>query len=546
MRRGVFVSSLLIAGSALCAPAFAQSQDRPAEASAALAEAAAVQAKAAAVRAEPPAVKAAAARPARPAPVLATPNGQVMDRAREIAEADLAAAPDEESRPLRVDPNMARKRAFALPRPTPQPAAEDKPVLAEREAQPAVAEARAEAKPALAERDAESQPVRSAESQPRRGGGDPVVKPVYAQRRYEPAEEAEGGDPVVRPTYRQRRWEPAVERQAEHAPAAEPRSVARDADGRPDYAEAERIVREVNARANGEPLPAAEAGRMANAAPAVEAPAEAAAPAVRTAQAADAAPVTRAAQAADAAPVGEAAQVADAAEVAGEAADSGSEVLRDAARAARVVRQAGRVAKVLGGAAIGAVADAPVYAREEREEAPVYAEEERDADRGYAREERGEEPVYAEEEPRAAPVYQQRREAPVYEPRREAPVYEQRRAAPVYAEDDRDYPPVYATERPLGPRFAGFGYGQRRASREAGTYCDDYRYDGLLRAVRRAVEVGSIDWRTARDMEREIAYGEDMQRSYCASGLNGWRAQRLDAQYSQIEDRLRFERGRFR
>lgn len=482
MRRGIFVSSLLIAGSALCAPAFAQAQDKPVETPAS---------------SDPKAI--AVAKPARPEPLLATPNGQVTDKARELAEADLAAAPDGDVQPLRVDPNQAGRRGYGLAGPATIATAEAPTDLAERapEALPAPTGARpepkpvieAEARPAPAEAgSAPATPRAIAEEQPTlaeqetnsgqlREGGDPVVKPVYAQRRYEavgePLAEPERGDPVVRPTYRQRRWEPKPVERAERAPVDRP-NAAED-DGRPDYVEAERIVREVNA------APAAPASAVA----------EASAPVTQTARVTESAPVAMPVQSAEAASVEEASHVADTADEAG---DSAREALRDASRVARVVRQTGRVARVLGGAAVGAAADPPVLADEE---------------------ERGERPVYAEEKPEGS----------------------------VYAEEPRDYPPVHAEERPLRQRV---DYSARFSNRLTTDSCDSHRYEGLARSVRRAVEVGSIDWRTARDMDDEIAHGMALQRGYCESGMNDWRERRLDEQYTQIEDRLRFERRRFR
>ena len=554
MRRGAFVSSVLIAGLAQCAPAAAGVEDKPTEAAVQV-EAPAAKAEAAVAKVEAP-----VARTGKPAPLLATPNGQVMDRAREIAEADLAAAPVDEIKPFKVDPNQAGKRASRLAQSGPPPAPQEKPALDARapEPLPRVAEARGDPtlatapttamKPALDEATPEPQQAALAERQPEpsatpgskaeeqpalaeresepRHGGDPVVRPIYAQRRYQTAEEpaanVDGGDPVVRPNYRERRWEPKPVREAERTPEAEPETRASGRPVRPDYVEAERIVRVASAHGDNEVPPVIEAGRVAAAAPPPAPVAtEVSVPMTQTAQAADIAPAARTEQGTVAGSTGDAAgaAVADATNAAAEAGDGGLAVLRDAARAARVVGQAGRVAKTLGGAAVGAAADARVHGDEEREQAPVYAEEEGDADRGDRRDDPDEEPVFAEE----------------------------RREVPVDADEDRVYPPVHADdEPPLRPRFDRDGYDERWASRDAGGSCDRHRYEGLSRAVRRAAEAGSIGWRTARDMEDEIAHGEEMQRGYCASGLDDWRARRLDAQYSQIEDRLRFARGRLR
>ena len=181
----------------------------------------------------------------------------------------------------------------------------------------------------------------------------------------------------------------------------------------------------------------------------------------------------------------------------------------------------------------------------------------RDTGRGYARGEREDRPVYADDRRDERPVYGDgpRRERPVHaeDARDERPVYadETRDEAPVYARDQREQRPVYAEEdREAAPPYAPGpdrerAYGDRWASRQdVSGYCDTQRFDGLRRAVRRALQVGALDWRAARDMEDEIDNDQDVQNSYCASGMNGWRAHRLDAQYSQIEDRLRIERAR--
>lgn len=492
MRRGVIFSSLLLAGLAQVAPAAVQKPAKP------------------------------AAAPAKSgAPVLATPDGQVMDQARQLAEGDLAAAPDAELKPARIDPNAARKRDFVPPRlaaaptaaagqpeakpvvaavakPQPEPAATEKPELAERKEAPHLAPAAQapEAQPALAANDADQHLSRA--------DRDPVVKPVHAERPYEPAPavaSAEHGDPAVVPRWKQRPWAPKPVRQAASAPAAEPNMAPAEADTRPDYARAERIVRDATARADG----GVEISGAAASAPAAEAPraAEVPAPAEEPAQVADAAP---------------------AADTAGDAVDTGREVLHDADRAVKAAHGVGRAAEVLGGGA----AEGAARAGDDRDDRPVYADDQRSEGPARAEGERGGRPVYADDDRDAAPVYAD-------DDMRGYPV-EERDARPVYAGDDRE------VSYPAGrrDRFEDGRWGGRYAAVD---YCDEQRFDGLDRAVRRAAAVGSIDWRTARDIEDEIHNGEDLQQSYCETGMNQWRQRRLEQQYAQIEDRLRYERG---
>lgn len=73
--------------------------------------------------------------------------------------------------------------------------------------------------------------------------------------------------------------------------------------------------------------------------------------------------------------------------------------------------------------------------------------------------------------------------------------------------------------------------------------CDGARTDRLQQRIRREADSGQIDPRTAQDLDDETIHAEDLRRSYCASGMNDWRAERLDRQYAQIEDRIRYEEG---
>lgn len=84
---------------------------------------------------------------------------------------------------------------------------------------------------------------------------------------------------------------------------------------------------------------------------------------------------------------------------------------------------------------------------------------------------------------------------------------------------------------------AGAQFGQRTAERS----CDVGRSARVQQQIRQKADDGRIDWRSAQDLEDELDHAEDIRRSYCASGLNDWREQRLEALYAQIEDRIRYE-----
>lgn len=148
------------------------------------------------------------------------------------------------------------------------------------------------------------------------------------------------------------------------------------------------------------------------------------------------------------------------------------------------------------------------------------------------------------------------------------PGYEDRDTPPAYAEDDRQAPPGYPQDSRLPsrgyddrdlptdeayavadradrePAVRGASYGRAWGDREVATTCGRDRADRLQQRLRRDIADRRIDWRTARDLEAEIGHIEEMQRSYCSSGLNAWREERLDRQYAQIEDRLRYEEDR--
>ena len=159
-------------------------------------------------------------------------------------------------------------------------------------------------------------------------------------------------------------------------------------------------------------------------------------------------------------------------------------------------------------------------------------------------------PVYADEERAPRPVY-----ADDTERGRERDYPEDtREARPLYADDDRDVRNAYPRDgrEPLGgyddrgsagrPRYAMVEPGLQPADRRwANRACDDGRAYRLEQRLRRAVREGVVNWRAAQDIEDDIGHVDNMHRNYCLSGMTDWREERLDREYAQIEDRLRFE-----
>lgn len=104
-----------------------------------------------------------------------------------------------------------------------------------------------------------------------------------------------------------------------------------------------------------------------------------------------------------------------------------------------------------------------------------------------------------------------------------------------YAIVDRDLRPD--TGRDDAPRPA---WGNRTTD----PACDADRAARQRDNVRRKADFERIDSRAAEDIEEEIGHAANLQRSYCATGMNDWRGQRLDRLYAQIEDRIRYEEDR--
>jgi hypothetical protein len=182
------------------------------------------------------------------------------------------------------------------------------------------------------------------------------------------------------------------------------------------------------------------------------------------------------------------------------------------------------------------------------------ARDEQDADAGVVRDDR-----LAVAPPRAMPYDRDDRD--------------DRDAQPAYGDRYRDAPPAYAAEdraptRDYGDRAMEDGtryaiqdrigpdgpirsvpeswqWGNRRRApiAELGddAACDGARTDRLQQRIRQEAARGLIDPRAAQDLNDETGHAEELRRSYCASGMNDWREERLDRQYAQIEDRIRYE-----
>jgi len=428
MGRKLIFSAILAAGLVQVAPAIAQTQDQPPEQDrAAAATPATTAAEATAPIAETRAsAPIAEARASEPAPAsIAEAKAPATDRARELAEKDLAAAPPEEIKPVVVDPGDARRalararQAVAQAEQAEQQRAAAEPSPAE-ERRPARAEARLPA--------AEPRPLAADADEP----APPPVRerrPVYADQARAPAYPADDrrGDDAQddRAIYAntQDRADDGVE-DAAAADVAEPRDL-RGRQARQVYADeadpapAPRDVRERQARqVYGEEGPAA--------APRALPPAH---------------------------------------------------------------------------------AQRPVYADDDRDARAAYPDADADADAGY-------------------------------------PVSRRDPAGAVYADVPQPGARYAIVDRSLRSAAGRDDADQQWGGREPSPACDADRADRLLRQVRRKADFERIDGRAAGDIEDEIGHAGNLQRSYCASGMNDWREQRLDRIYAQIEDRIRYEEDR--
>ncbi len=435
-------------------------------------------------KAEPKAApKVAEAKPEpRPAPVVERDYGA---EGRAMAERDLAPVPDEGPRPVIIDPNAARRAVEAA-----------RQAAARARVEPEVDRAvRAAAKP--------PEPVAAPVARPVKAAEAPAPAPAPAvEREARPVQQASAPVPEPAP-------EPAgvpIEQVAER----------RDAGGYDgDYEDREHERRPVYAGEERDPQPIYEA-------PLDEAPVE----------------------------------------VAEErAAPAGRDLREREARAA---------------ADIAEPAPPPVRDVRERQARAVDAEDERldqvadvasDPEPAPLPERRPARPVYADQLPVPAPAYPR---VPVDVRRPAAPLPSSR---PVYADElpeDRGYGrpgaqdgrPVYAEDAypeaaPLpdardGSRWAlnrrdptaDYGRGGRFADRGPIRACSDDRAYRLQQRIRRQAEYDRIDWRTAEDLEDELGHVDDVRRSYCSSGMNEWREERLSQLYAQVEDRIRYEEDR--
>jgi hypothetical protein len=183
---------------------------------------------------------------------------------------------------------------------------------------------------------------------------------------------------------------------------------------------------------------------------------------------------------------------------------------------------------------------APLPARDEQEGNPAPAQDERvaiapprtipsDRDDGDAQ------PAYADRYRNAPPAY----------------AVEDREAPRDYGNRDQEDGARYAIQDRIGPdgpirsvpEDVQWGDRQRAPIADQGgnVACDGARTDRLQQRIRQEAARGLIDPRAAQDLNDETGHAEELRRSYCASGMNDWREERLDRQYAQIEDRIRYE-----
>ena len=85
----------------------------------------------------------------------------------------------------------------------------------------------------------------------------------------------------------------------------------------------------------------------------------------------------------------------------------------------------------------------------------------------------------------------------------------------------------------------GYAYGDDH--RHDRNFCQGDRAPRLYSRIRREVRERDLDWRSAQDLRAAVDRTADLERRYCAMGMNDWRAEKLDRQYDRIEENLRYQ-----
>jgi hypothetical protein len=71
--------------------------------------------------------------------------------------------------------------------------------------------------------------------------------------------------------------------------------------------------------------------------------------------------------------------------------------------------------------------------------------------------------------------------------------------------------------------------------------CATNRARPLYFRIRRSVEEHNMSWQRGQDLRGAVERTAEMQRNFCARGLNDYRAERLDRQWDQVEDMVNRE-----
>lgn len=71
--------------------------------------------------------------------------------------------------------------------------------------------------------------------------------------------------------------------------------------------------------------------------------------------------------------------------------------------------------------------------------------------------------------------------------------------------------------------------------------CDNNRAQRLYFRIRMGVRAQNINWHRAQDLRAAVDRTAEMQRNFCARGLNDYQAARLDRQWDRVEDMVNHE-----
>jgi hypothetical protein len=84
-------------------------------------------------------------------------------------------------------------------------------------------------------------------------------------------------------------------------------------------------------------------------------------------------------------------------------------------------------------------------------------------------------------------------------------------------------------------------YHGREHHRRTANLCEGERAKQLYARLRHEVKQRDIDWRRARDLRAAVDRTAEVERRFCARGMNDYQAARITRQYDSVEAMIRRE-----